>query len=243
MKTSLADATWDDIEAVRVALMEARALSSVEAVAEVFVRRLAETFGSVVLARVFLVVPFEQLDAPARAFVHALPGMAERIHPRTPVLGLCASAGRHPDWNGRLRSQGHLAIPLLSREFVQGIPMIARLLTDLGTDLPNLDSGLSIVSRRMMGGLNGTFYVPDAPTMVDTEGRAVISALPFVTQNRIRTVFGMGGAYVDGTLAVAVVFTDERLERLVVERFPSLISNFKMASGELLADRRLFMSQ
>jgi hypothetical protein len=44
----------------------------------------------------------------------------------------------------------------------------------------------------------------------------------------------MGGAYLDGTLAIAIVFTSEVIDRLVADRFPSLISNFKMATSALL---------
>ena len=156
------------------------------------------------------------------------------------VLG---TTGREPQWNQRLTSEGHLAIPLLDRAFVQGIPMIAKLLADLEADLANLDSGMPIASRKLLGGQNATFYVPDARTMVDSQGRSVISATPFVTRYGVRGVFGMGGAYLDGSLAVAVIFTNEVLERLTVDKFPSLIGNFKMATSKLVSAGKIFSAK
>ena len=107
---------------------------------------------------------------------------------------------------------------------------------DLEIDLPQLTDGRpTIATRRMLGGTNATFYVADAPKAVDSDGRQIIPDQTFVKTHGIRTVFGMGGAWLDGTLAVAIFFTTELLERLTVDRFPSLISNFKMATAKLAA--------
>lgn len=58
----------------------------------------------------------------------------------------------------------------------------------------------------------------------------------------IRTVFGMGGSYIDGKLAVVLLFTTELLSLATVELFPSLISNFKMATSHLVAQKRSYRS-
>lgn len=50
----------------------------------------------------------------------------------------------------------------------------------------------------------------------------------------------MGGAYVDGTLAVMVIFCNERLERSIVDRYASFISSFKMATAPLLKSGQIF---
>lgn len=233
MKASLAEASWSDISALRDELINTPKSGSVEGAATRFTKLFSAHFESVVLARLFVVMPMEQLDAAARDFIARKFGGEGRLKPSTPVLALLGTSGREEEWNDRLRSSGHLAIPLVDRAFVQGIPMIARLLADLEANLSNLDSGLPIASRRLLGGQNATFFVPDAREMVDAEGRAIISASPFVTRYSVRGVFGMGGAYMDGSLAVALVFTDEVLDRVNVDRFPSLISNFKALTSEL----------
>ncbi len=243
MTATLEQASWADVEALRNEVMSTGASSSVENTAAQFTKNLVDRFESVVLARLFLVLPFSKLDAAATSGLQQKFGSDPRLKPTTPVLTLLGTTGREPQWNQRLTSEGHLAIPLLDRAFVQGIPMIAKLLADLEADLANLDSGMPIASRKLLGGQNATFYVPDARTMVDSQGRSVISATPFVTRYGVRGVFGMGGAYLDGSLAVAVIFTNEVLERLTVDKFPSLIGNFKMATSKLVSAGKIFSAK
>jgi two-component system, NtrC family, sensor kinase len=228
---SLNAATWSDINALRDRMAE-RGATSVEHAAQSFAEDLATSFSSVVLARVFIVLPLSRLPEAERHCAENLAGAAVRIPPETSVLSLLGTFGREPAWCDRRRSEGHRAIPLLSRAFVQGAPMIARLLADLEVDLAGLDDGRPIDTRRMLGGRNGRFFVPDAATSSDALGRHVIPAREFVSAHKIVTVFGMGGAYGDGSLAVVIAFTNERLDALAVDRFPSLISNFKMATAD-----------
>lgn len=55
-----------------------------------------------------------------------------------------------------------------------------------------------------------------------------------MANHAVRTVFGMGGAYANGLLVIAIVFSTELLDPLTVARYPSLISNFKIATGPLV---------
>jgi hypothetical protein len=235
----LAETDWADIEKLRGEFAAAEYASLVDA-AQAFVGKFAECFASVVLARLFIVVPFDKLppfdQLAARRFVEG----DARLRVGTPVLSLLGSAGHEPTYRARLDSRGHLAIPLLDREFVQGIPMVTRLLADLDVDLNALNDGGPIVTRRMLGGQNAAFYVADAATAADGRGRAIIPAQDFVKTHGIGTVFGMGGAFVDGTLVAAVLFCQERLERLVVERYQSFISTFKMATAPLLQAGKIY---
>jgi hypothetical protein len=50
----------------------------------------------------------------------------------------------------------------------------------------------------------------------------------------------MGGAYLDGTLVTALIFVADEIPQLQVDRLPSLISNFKMATAKLAEEGRLF---
>ena len=70
----------------------------------------------------------------------------------------------------------------------------------------------------MLGGRNGTFFVPDALTAKDA--RAVgIAAHDFAEEHAIRTVFGMGGAYVDGTPGGGDHLLIGAADRIIVDRF------------------------
>ena len=235
-----AHSTWPQIDVVRTEVAALKSAASVQAAAQAFTAILARSYSTVVLARIFAVLPLSRLPAKDLAFAHRLVADDARLRPSTPVLSLLGSSGVESSWNARQDSKGHLAIPLLDRAFVQGVPMIAKLLSDLEVDLGLLDTGLPIATRRMLGGKNNTFFVPDAQTAVDESRRAIIPATDFVREYKLRTVFGMGGAYVDGSLAVAIIFSSELIERTVVDRFPSLISNFKMATGEHQAAGRIF---
>lgn len=231
-----AEIDWPGIELLRKECSQNTA-SSLQAASQAFAGLFADKFESVVLARVFAVLPLQRLPAREQEFARAFVKDDPRLTPATRVLTLMGTRGVESAWNARATSAGHLAIPLLDQRFVQGAPMIAKLLSDLDVDLKTLDDGRPIATRQMLGGRNGTFFVPDAQ---DAAGRAIIPATHFVTTHQVRTVFGMGGAYVDGALIAAILFTRELLDRTSVDRFPSLISNFKMATSALQAEGKLF---
>jgi hypothetical protein len=239
VETPLRDASWSEINGVRDRLM-ARAAPSVASAAQGFVEDFVQTFPSVALARLFVVVPLAKLPAVEQALAIRLAAGHPRLSAATLVLSLLGSAGSELAWNDRSRSTGHLAIPLLDRAFVQGAPMIAKLLADLDVNHASLDDGGPIVTRAMLGGLNKTFFVPDARETRDASARHVIAAQDFVERYGIRSVFGMGGAYVGGTLAISIAFTSELLDSTVVARFPSLIGNFKMATASQCEAGRIY---
>jgi hypothetical protein len=234
--------TWSHIADLREQITgQSAQAASVEDAAQRFTVNMAAMFSGIVLARLFLVLPLGRLPAHEQTFAQRIARGAPQVRASTPVLSLLGTSGRDPEWGNRHRSRGHLAIPLIDSAFVQGVPMIAKLLADLEIDLAALDDGKPIATRRMLGGRNGAFYVPDARTALDAGGRRIIPAEDFVNAQNVGTVFGMGGAYLDGTLAVAVFFTDEtNLDRLIADRFASLISTFKMATAELLAAGRIY---
>jgi hypothetical protein len=237
----LADTDWTALEDFRIHFAASQYAHVVEG-AQAFVSGFAARFPSVALARLFIVMPFERLPPFDQRSAKRLVEGDRELRQDTPVLSLLGSAGHKPAFLGRLESRGHLAIPLLDRAFVQSIPMVTQLLVDLDVDLEALDEGRPIVTRRMLGGHNAAFYVADARTARDERGRAIIPAQDFVEAHGIATVFGMGGAYVDGTLVAAVLFCQEHLDKLRVERFQSFISTFKMATAQLLQAGKIYPS-
>ena len=91
-----------------------------------------------------------------------------------------------------------------------------------------------------MGGFNGVFYVADAATARDSQGRFIIPAQDFVAKYGVKTVFGLGGAYLGGALAACIVFAGEQLPRQQAERFAGLATPFKAATAELVRSRQYF---
>jgi hypothetical protein len=230
----------DDVAPLRDRLNGRPPADSVQSSAQAFVIDLAGAFPGIVLARVFLVLPFAALPDVERQFAQKLVGEGTPLEPTTNVLSLAGTYGRDAAWRDRRSSAGHLAIPLVDRSFVANVPMLAKLLADLNVDFAALDDGKPIATRKMLGGHNAAFYVGDATKDVDDRGRFIIPSRAFVDAHGVRTVFGMGGAYVDGTLAIIIAFTDELIPRLVTDRFSSLISSFKMVTSENLAQGRIF---
>lgn len=242
--STIREASWEQVQALRVTLDASVAdAPDLAHAAQRFVAGFTQAYASVVLARMFIVTPFAQLPDTEQRVASAFAAAAQRalpLAPTTPVLTLLGTAGREPGWNRRESSAGHRAIPLVDRALVHGAPMIAALLGSLDVDLAKLRRDPAVQLRSLAGGLNARFYVPDAPTTVDADGRFIIGAREFVAGYGIQTVFGMGGTYVNGLLVATILFTTESLDAATVDRFPSFIGTFKIATSKLAEQGRLF---
>lgn len=194
--------------------------------------------GHARLVRVYVTAPVHALPRTEQAWLRArLAGTAAAggLRDDTPCLVLLATRGVEPAWNQRTQSRDHRVIPLVDLASIRAAPMIARLLSELGgPSFAWVDSPQAVV-RNLAGGLNGVFHVADARTATDELGRRVIPAEGFVRDQRIRSVFGSGGAYLDGTVVIAVVFADEAIDRATTERSALLTSRFKVATEAIVA--------
>lgn len=134
---NLADVSYDELESFWADLEPSlRPLDSLEVVAQQFTEALYRAFErSIVLVRVFATSELQELPAFDRTFVDALALSTDaraRLTETTDVLSLLGTAGVEPVWNDRRASTGHLGIPLISEAYIETIPMISRLLTDVG---------------------------------------------------------------------------------------------------------------
>ena len=239
------DATYDDLEALWQGLQPSLAgVRSLEDAARLFTDALYERFeSSVVLARVFGTVEVRQLPTDDRAFVERFAvasGGTEKLSESTPVLSLLASRGAETAWNDRRRSQNHLGIPLLSERFVAEIPMISRLLNEIGF-APAWRGSESGFVTKTLANVNGIFYVGDARTAVDDRERNIIPATEFIERYGIRTVFGFGGSYLGRPMFIsAIVFCREEIARSQVMRFIPLIGSLKASTTRLVNRGAIF---
>ncbi len=164
---------------------------------------------SIVLIRVFVTVPFEELPPSNHYVVQNLAtgaGISALMGPRTPILSLTGTYGVESAWQDRSQSKGHVGIPLVSGNFVDSIPMMSRLLKEPGFDMAWLDSRGPGMTKQLMGSISGVFYVEDASTAIDSQGRKIISSREFVETYGIKTVFGMGGVYSSCDTFITVIF-------------------------------------
>ncbi len=239
------DVEYEDLEALWSGLEPSLAgVRSLEEASRLFVGALYERFASsVVLARLFATVDLQQLPAEDRAFVErfaASTGDLEKLSDATPVLSLLASRGVEEAWNDRRRSRDHLGIPLLSERFVAEIPMISRLLNEIGF-APAWRGSESGFVTKTLANVNGVFYVGDARTAADDRDRNIIPATAFVERYGIRTVFGFGGSYLGRHMFIsAIVFCRDEIARSQAMRFIPLIGSLKAATTRLVNRGAIF---
>ncbi len=198
---------------------------------------------SVVLARVYATVPFAELPDANQTFVRELAasaGAAANLRSTTPVLSLIGSHGQEAAWCDRRNSQGHVGIPFISADFVNAIPMIARLLHELGVPSDWVDSHDSDMLIETIGRSTGLFHVEKAAEAVDHDGRKIIVADDFVSDYRVHSVFGLGEAYPSGQMLVIIVFCRDDVSRAAAECFLTLTNLFVSQTTSLATEKKIF---
>lgn len=216
--------------------------STLEVASQQFVDFLDENFAdSVALTRLYALLPFRLLSDGEQMVARQVAADASSgaLESTTPVLSLLGTRGTLPEWGDRRRSVGHRAIPLASASFTRSIPMVARMLSDLGADIDALSTP-QLDTKLLIGGFNGLFYVADAASALDEQGRRIIPAIDFVREHGVRTVFGMGGRYFGDEAVVAIVFCRELVERYVAEHFALLIQQFKVSTTRIVGFGNIF---
>lgn len=229
-----ADAPASEIEAMRARVLVPA--TTVETGAQQLTRAFLSSFSTVLLARVFVLLPHDVLPESEQKVVAEILGGAPAT--TAPILTLMGTAGVELAWNDRRTSARHRVIPLGDSRYRDRAPMITSLLAHFGVESCG---GRVVLPAEMLGGRNATFYVDDARTArVPGTNRFVIPDRPFVERYGVQTVFGMGGAYQDGTLVAALVFARERVPESLVGRFPSFLGSFKEATANALTKREIF---
>ena len=218
---------------------------SLEDAAQQYLSLLYETMeNALVLARLFVTVPFSQLPDRNKSCVleHSCKqGIAHLITGDVPVLSLMGSRGREVSWNYRQGSVGHAGIPLASRDFIHQVPMISRLFEQLGVDLDWTGTEGSQDILPSWERIGGVFYVEDAGTDEDDEGRKIISSQDFVVNYSVKTVFGYGAGYqYSPQFFTAILFARETVPIHIAERFVSQANIFKTETAGHVEAGRIF---
>jgi hypothetical protein len=241
----IADGSVESVSALRVATEKTlRDSSSLQHASQRFAELLFDALSdSAVLFRVFATVAQGALPERDQDFVLDLARerrCREQIHEKTPVIALLGTRGRRPSWNDRYRSRRHLAIPLVQASFIKTIPMVSRLMSDMGTGLEwveKLELSLVVKSTGQMARL---LYVGDARTACTEDGFKVVPDREFVAANGVRTVVGLGGAYLNRTIVTVILFTDELAPQAAVEKLMPLIHAFKVATMRVVMQNKIF---
>lgn len=224
---------------------QAAECTSLEDAAQKYMSILYEALSeAIILSRLFATISFEELPSPNKEFVKNLAqstGVSELIKERTLVLSLLGSRGAKPEWNDRRNSQEHIGIPLASSDFIDRIPMMSRLLKQLGCGIDWIDKNDTGLVAKSFKDLSGVFFVRDASNEKDNKGRKIIAAQDFVEEEKVKTVFGIGGCYLGTSLFFTnIVFVREFLNKDMAERFMLQANKFKTATLKLVTERKIF---
>ena len=211
----------------RIAAMGAAA-TNMEDIANEIVRYLYDELAggpdgdkACALVRFYKTHAYDDLDASLQGFADTILGDTE-TPPNMQCLTLLATVGDDPAWNSRAKSSGHKAIPLPSEDFVAMIPMVARLVAQLGLDVSTVLRPDPAIMVDLEGKQYNVFHVPEAV------GSPYIPAQEdFVIPHGIRSVVGFGGLLSSGELYVVILFAKVSIPRDTAERFEALALNVK----------------
>lgn len=203
---------------------------SMEEVANILVRHLFENCvdpqtneQDIALVRFFKTHPFGLLDAGLQAAAQNLCPSTE-LKSDTKCLVLLATAGMSPAWNTRHKSEGHQAIPLVSKESVSQIPMIAQLIQQFGLELESVISTPSELMVELDERSYNVFHVENAL------GSPFIPAQEsFVEPFGVKSVVGFGGMLPTGNLFTSILFSKAPISRLTGEAFQTIALSVKSA--------------
>lgn len=182
------------------------------------------------LVRCYITQPFGHLPTSLQQFATAAAG-GQRIPFSTRCLTLLGTKGAEPDWNSRLSSKGHQAIPLLSAEMIDKAPMIAQLIKAFGLKPQDVVTEPGSIIQNLGGKTYGVFFVPDA-----ADSPYIPAQSEFVEPYRIKSVIGCGGALASGELFALVLFTRIPVTAGSADRFRALALDAKAALLRFSAD-------
>ena len=220
----LRDISEAEVSEVGSALSELGAGSgSMEETANRIVRYIYDQLGAgdsgeraCVLVRFYKTHPYGGLSSDLQAFAKGILG-EEAGSDDMKCLTLLATVGQNAKWNSRANSEGHKAIPLPSEDFVGRIPMISRLVTQLGLELRQLLRPDPAILVDLHERTYNVFHVEEAV------GSPYIPAqADFVIPYGVRAVLGFGGILETGDLYAVILFSKTLVSRAVAERFKPL---------------------
>lgn len=188
--------------------------------------------SDLVLSRVYHSLDF--LSLPNSLQEIAKQGWGDKTKKTSKFMTLMGTYGEKDEWCDRKKSQGHRTI-LLTQDTIANIPMVARLLQQIGFDLGALLNETNPGAEYSgISGTFGVFYV--APAL----GSPYIPAQDFVKDYGVQSVLGTGIMTPSGEIAVYIGFSRVHVESEVAANIASLMSLFWQQAFSLREERGMF---
>ncbi len=175
------------------------------------------------MVRLYKTHTFADLEPDLRRIARA--GMGDRPPSQAmKCLTLLATAGDEEGWNSRSSSVGHQAIPLYSREQVDGIPMVAQLIRQFGLAIASVLAPDPAIMLDLEQRTFNVFHV------IEARGSPYIPAQDeFVIPFGIDSVLGFGGILPSGDLFAVILFSRVPIPEGTAEFFKTVALNVKVA--------------
>jgi hypothetical protein len=173
------------------------------------------------LVRFYKTYQFRELEPRLQAFArNQLRGT--KAGDQMKCLTLLATIGQEPKWRDRRQSEGHQAIPLPSAQIVEGAPMIAALIREMGLEIADVLSPQTSVLHEREGRTYNVFHVENA------KGSPYIPAQAgFVERYGVRSVLGFGGLLADGEFFAVIMFSRGAITPESATRFRNIALDVK----------------
>ncbi len=183
------------------------------------------------LIRLFLTVPYGDLDEAKQAFI-ARKFPDAKPAPDTKCLTLMGTVGDEDDWCTIEGSKGHQSIPLLGAEAVRALPMIARVFSDLGLEPEQVFTPDAKLATMVTGRSFDVFHVEEAV------GSEYIPAQEeFVVPHGVQSVVGFGDMLPTGHLATVLIFSKAKVDRQTASLFRPLALGLRLAMLPFLDEK------
>lgn len=177
---------------------------------------------SCALVRLFKTHDYATLGDELKVFAQKMLDKDEHVQ-NCKCFTLLATCGVNPEWESRINSQGHQAIPLPSIQVVEKIPMMRNMVKQMGLDIHSVvDPDPEIIMDLSHRTFN-VFHVPN------TEGSPYVPAQEnFVKPYGIKSVIGFGGVLPSGNVFVVIIFSRAPITKEIANRFATLALNVKL---------------
>lgn len=176
---------------------------------------------SCALIRFYKTYSLGDLEPRLQAFAKAqLPG--SDASSRMKCLTLVATIGQESQWCDPRQSVGHQAIPLPSAQIVEGAPMIAQLIREMGLDITDVVSPDEELIHESAGKSYNVFHVEQAlrsPYIPAQDG--------FVKRYGVRSVLGFGGLVGEGDFFAVIMFSRGPIPAAAAARFRNIALDVK----------------
>jgi hypothetical protein len=174
------------------------------------------------LVRFYRTINFADLDRSLQGYAASVM-RPEKPRPSMKCFTLMGTAGALPEWNSRQTSVAHRAIPLSSRAAIENLPMVSRLIRDLGVSVGALVDPPASETISDPGVPLNVFYVKRA------EGHRSVPDQRFVREHGIQSVVAFGGSIGPNDLWTIIIFTRVELRPEVAGVFRLLAPDVSIA--------------